>query len=658
LPGRQLKRTEYGQLQQISLEFPSIPRIGSRDVGSQPRLREAAISCAMAMLLVSLWGLIHPYRGIALDAQLYGFQALAILHPNLADDLYLQHVSQDRYTVFSPFYARLIAALGLWNAGVLLYVACTLCFMIAAWHVARELSNRDGAWLALAMLTATGGLYGAAKVFHFLEAYLTARSLAEALVVAALACHLRGFKRTGLLVALAAMFVHPLMALPGLLLVICLWLPTRWCITGAIAGILAALGIALAPAIAPSTARFITVIDPAWLSIVRERSQFLFIDLWSVNDWKINCRPFLTLTLAAICTDDARVRQLSVSAMLVGATGLAIALIAGAIGPVALMLQGQAWRWVWVAALVSVLLLVPTAMQLWRDQSVGPLCILFLVSAWTFEAADAVLYSALPLVLWLLRSHIGPHMGRYLRWAAIAMFATILIWVAANGTMAASGREAVLLHRLTNVLELGIPAVLVAFFVWLGLRSTRSAWLPLLASAALLGCAGFILPMSFTQTSRAGSAAEIREFADWIRAIPPASTVLVAPPKDAGSFVWFTLGRPNYLAADQSAGVVFSRQTAFEVVRRSNVLLPIQDPDWKIMSTYFKKPEADRSRSASPYRTLTRASLVSVCRDPALGFVISNVNVGFDPVRHTQAGAWKDWNLYDCRRVRARAGVS
>jgi len=28
--------------------------------------------------------------------------------------------------------------------------------------------------------------------------------------------------------------------------------------------------------------------------------------------------------------------------------------------------------------------------------------------------------------------------------------------------------------------------------------------------------------------------------------------------------------------------------------------------------------------------------------------------VGFDPMRHRGAGVWKDWNLYDCRTVRAR----
>jgi hypothetical protein len=34
--------------------------------------------------------------------------------------------------------------------------------------------------------------------------------------------------------------------------------------------------------------------------------------------------------------------------------------------------------------------------------------------------------------------------------------------------------------------------------------------------------------------------------------------------------------------------------------------------------------------------------------------VIAKEQVGFDPVTHTRSGEWKDWNLYDCRRVRSQ----
>ena len=124
-----------------------------------------------------------------------------------------------------------------------------------------------------------------------------------------------------------------------------------------------------------------------------------------------------------------------------------------------------------------------------------------------------------------------------------------------------------------------------------------------------------------------------------------------------GSFVWFTLGRPNYLAVDQSSGVVFSRATALEVRRRSEVLIPLMDPDWKIM-TRLRAKAAPRTKSEAITRPLTPENLIHVCADPQLGFVISQDKVGFDPLRHEHAGAWKNWNLYDCRKVRSVPSVT
>jgi len=161
-----------------------------------------------------------------------------------------------------------------------------------------------------------------------------------------------------------------------------------------------------------------------------------------------------------------------------------------------------------------------------------------------------------------------------------------------------------------------------------------------------------IFPAAFKQSRTLAAPADIHEFADWANAIPPTSTVLVAPPRDVGAFVWFTLGRPNYLAVDQSSGVVFSRATALEVRRRSEVLVPLMDPNWKILTGLRAKPGLG-PKSEVTTRPLTPTNLIQVCADPQLGFVISQDKVEFDPLRHEHAGTWKDWNLYDCRKVRS-----
>jgi hypothetical protein len=180
-------------------------------------------------------------------------------------------------------------------------------------------------------------------------------------------------------------------------------------------------------------------------------------------------------------------------------------------------------------------------------------------------------------------------------------------------------------------------------------------WVPAVLSTVLIPLSISILPAALEQSRVFASASDIREFADWSGAIPAASTVLVAPARDVGAFVWFTLERPNYLAVDQSAGVVFSRATALEVQRRSQVLLPVSDPNWKILTGLRTAAAAGRRYVDAASRPLTAESLAQICVDPRLGFVISPERVGFDPLRHEQAGAWKDWNLYDCRKVRTAA---
>jgi hypothetical protein len=138
-------------------------------------------------------------------------------------------------------------------------------------------------------------------------------------------------------------------------------------------------------------------------------------------------------------------------------------------------------------------------------------------------------------------------------------------------------------------------------------------------------------------------------FSDWRSAIPPDSNVFVVPAHNSATFAWFTLERPSYLTVDQSSGVVFSRATALEVRRRSDVLLPLQDPDWRLLSNMHKLHSGGTSSGFS--NPLTRDRLIGLCSDPQLNFVVAREDVGFEPIRHARSGIWKDWSLYDCRRV-------
>jgi len=641
-------------------DFPPCNRNDDSVHPTRSRWQRTAVTIALALMLVLLWTLTHRFGGLTRDAHLYAYQALARIHPALASDIYLKNTSQDRFTIFSPLYAAFISAFGLNTAGALLLGLCAAWFLAGAWFLARALSNAGTAWLAVAMLIVTVGHYGAYDVFHFSEDYLTARSLAEALVVTALACHFCGWRWAGLLVGALAMFVHPLVALPGLLLLTCSWAGPNLSVIGACAGVLAALAISTAALVSPLAAHYFVVMNPAWLEVVRERSQFLFLQLWRPRDWDLNARPLICVAIAAATLEDPRLRKICISAALVGAAGLAVALVAGLLGPVAILLQGQAWRWLWITGLIGVILLPATALRMWRDCRCGPLCALLLLSAWTFSQIDGSVAASLTLLLWLSRERINRRIALYLRWAAVGLAIVILGWTIFNCRTLLSPtfdfRDApMLVQRLRNIFGLTIPAVLLIGPFWFLIRRCRSLWVPALCCAALAATSAFMLPLAFRPTRSFASAADVREFSGWRKAIPPTANVYVADGGDSPIFAWFVLRRPSYLSVDQSAGVVFSRTTAREVRHRARDLRPLMPRDWRLLSKIRKRRLRKPAAKNPPIKALTPRILVGICKDPLLGFVIARQNVGFGALSHEHAGPWKNWNLYNCAQVRAAA---
>jgi hypothetical protein len=257
-------------------------------------------------------------------------------------------------------------------------------------------------------------------------------------------------------------------------------------------------------------------------------------------------------------------------------------------------------------------------------------------------------------------------------WVTIAIGTVILVWIVAtcwtfaNAPVPESGMESLWLGRLREMFGLGVAAVLFTWLCWFVMRKIQSVWLISAIGTFFLLAAILTLPASLKCIQTDGTQAELRDFAEWRQASPPSKNVLLLPPGNSASFEWFTLQRPSYLSVAQSAGVVFSRATSLEVRRRSEVLLPLVDPDWRILSANIrerakKANTASMTGSASTAsnndgsRPLTADTLVRICSDHELGFVIAKSNVGFQPLRNVHSRKFKDWNLYDCSRVRLKA---
>ena len=628
-------------------------------VSDPPRVPSFVTSVTLGCTALALWAVTHEYRGPVLDGQIYAVQALAKLRPALNTDLFLQNTSQDRFTVFPRAYAWVIAWLGLNTAALTLTVLGNLGFLAAAWHLTAQVCSRAIAWLTVFVLIISGGNYGAAGVFHFMEPFMTARLAAETLVVTAFALQWRGLPWAALLLASAAVFVHPLMALPGLLLLLCVRLPLRVAVGAAAAGVAGCGLLAEAAVTFPAVSDLLPLMDAPWLEIVRERSQFLFLQLWSVKDWELAARPFACLALTLVTQRNPALRRWAIGALLVGAAGLGVAAVASSVGPVALLLQSQTWRWVWITTFVSLVLLLPTALHLWKEGGLGRASAVALGAGWAFPADLGFVFVCLACLLWALRGRQEGRRGDFVgRWVLTGVLASIVVlalsetFTALHGGSTPDHPSSVVMY-IRGVMGLRIWCALAAtgVYYWIMAAPTRRGLL--LLTLALATASVFLLKDYSHRSTSHGSAAEVRAFADWRAAIPPGSTVFVTDGHDSGSFVWFTLQRNNYLSPGQSAGVVFSRATALEVRRRSDVLLPLTDPNWKMLSAL--RHAASSGDTALHHHPLTAASLRSVCADPALDFVISPVTVGFAPLRHRLADAYRNWNLYDCRDVRISA---
>ena len=244
----------------------------------------------------------------------------------------------------------------------------------------------------------------------------------------------------------------------------------------------------------------------------------------------------------------------------------------------------------------------------------------------------------------------------YFCWTSVGLVAILVAWVIANSWAIVSnpapesGFESHIVTNLRNIFGLGLTAAALAWLLVFWLENTTSSVMPAVLSAVLAIACLFIYPGAFRASTRDGSSEQVAEFSDWRRLIAPDDAVFVVPAHNSASFAWFTLQRPSYLSVDQSAGAVFSRATATEIRRRANVLLPVMQPDWKLLTGKATARSAGNAASKGP-TVLTRNALVNICKDPILRFVVAREYVGFDPIAHTRVGEWRNWNLYDCRRV-------
>lgn len=609
---------------------------------------------SMLGLTLAFWLIGRPYAGLYHDARLYALQALARLYPeSLGQDLFLRFGSQDAFTLFSPLYARLIAAFGLEESARLLTLFGHIWWLGGYLVIARKVLGPSRSLLALAIVAALPGYYGAWSVFRFAEPFLTPRLIAEASVLTAIALAMDNRRRASLAFASAAVILHPLMGAGGALVAISLMLPVA--LARAVpALVLTGLGVVCAVALTVPV-HSIAVFDPEWLELIRDRGQFLLMQDWNARSWDGVITTLAALWILGSAWPTSQGRRLFMTSICVGCLGIVITLIGASIFKIVILTQGQAWRWTWVSAALVAIAAIQGLPAAWRSGPVQRASILLLLSGWLLVGWPAVVLLVGAVSLWSMRAVVTHRMAaRSIELVAfsIAISSTYLWTVnlpAYGGVDADASLGWPLLQWLRLCFADGFIPVVIAASSWWLMRNLAARGRTAVTTFALSLAALALLSVIPDLTANSYQPHDAERLARWQQLIPPDAEVLW-PENATGT--WFLLRRRNYLSADQAAGIVFSRTTTMEMLRRSKGTRLLLPPAFIFGASVMG--------STWP---ITPTSLSTTCRQTEIDFVISSQRLAAPraaetlPVTYRTTPERKTAYLYPCNVYRAAAAT-
>ena len=614
---------------------------------------------ALGLLALAAWLLLQPYRGLHHDSVIYTLFALAKMHPGALDsDIFLRFGSQDRFTLFTPLYVGAIQLFGLEHAAALLLFIAQLGLLVCVWLLARRFVPVLEATLAVALLVVLPSEYGSGDTFHYVEDFLTPRMLAEALTLAVVLAAVRERYWLAAGTAAAAMLLHPLMAVAGVVfLVLTFLVPQRPKLTLGLAAVGFITTLALVMAIAPAG----RLEDKDWMFNVRMTSAYVFLATWSPADW---CRAAVPLAVLAIgwrVGMTPLLRRLCAGALATVTCGMVITAIFADRLHVSLFISLQAWRWTWLADVLA-LTLAPVILQsCWRRGYSGQIAAIILVTAWVFRGLPPDLFAAAAAVACAMVP-VGWGQDRYWRPAFLGACAALGLAICLDisdrlSDMSASdAMHPAWLQLARRACADGVMPGVVLTGAWALLRHTGSRTGNLaIAAAAALVCV-VLIPANWGDYSRTHYTPEFAaKFVSWREQIPAHAEVLW-PDTPVGA--WYVLERPSYWSVYQIVGAIFSKQKAILMGRRSSSIAVASQT---IHSDTHAETSSDAPAASEllPPQIASRLDLkgmIEACADPDLQYIVSWMPVthtSFAPVNVDPARPNRRLYLYRCTDLRS-----
>lgn len=327
---------------------------------------EREFKLALLLAAATLWLVSHPYRGLFQDANLYVVMALRWLNAKaFARDPMFLFGSQDDFNLFSPLYAGLIAALGVSSAAQVVVLVGAISWLAASWLAARRIFlddfPRGVAFLCCAVFSLSYSPAGDTFVLN--ENFATARVLAMPLGVAAVALGSRSV--VAWLLAFGATVLHPLLGIWCVLILV----STR-CTDRQLLAIVCAAAAAFALAVANGFNTLLQPVSAERLQLLRASTTDLLVTGAELS--RVNTVLFwLGALLLGSRFGSEPFRRCYLAIALVSALGYLLSAVASLYLPIDIVLQGQPWRAVWLAAFFSVFALVDVGWKVCRDPRFG-----------------------------------------------------------------------------------------------------------------------------------------------------------------------------------------------------------------------------------------------------------------------------------------------
>jgi len=635
-------------------------RADTREAESQLQVSARQRTVLVCLLLLSIWLFAHPWEGIWHDARLYALQALSHLRPDAyRNDLFFFAGSQDDYTFFSSIYAGLISSLGLHAATIaFLLTGYVLWIGSAAWLL-RSVLPGFSFWVGLVLIFSMPHGYGGnGDQLKYAEPFLTARLIAEGLTLLSLAMMLKGRWLASLAAMAAAFAMHPLMAVAGAGFVAfyaAMERPKVALGTGA-SGLALLIGLAFFN-VGPF-GRLLTAMDSQWFDLSFARAPFVFWDGWKYEDWLGRVLLSFSLLAAAGITATGARRAAFLSALFVGCASLLFTWLGTSLLHNVLLIQIQPWRSLWLVQFFSYTAAAWLVSQYWSRGQVYRILLLGFLTTSLIPGPVGGVLALLTSILFISQERRGKEI--YFSKTAILLLYLIPIlittlWIVASWLVA--GAESIdttsPLNRLLNftflwIRELlagggsGVITVALVVATW-RYGPDRRKFIHLGTVAGVL----FLLFLSIAIWYRPDE--RQRYYEQWALRDPIPSFTRHMPInavvywENDPRLTWFALGRANYASKAQTAGIVFSRQTAIEGKRRIDRLSALGLADGIF----------EWAGNASRLPKTSVKGLIHVCHDPVLDYVILSKDLGVGVIeKYFDKFTSQHFYLYDCARLR------